>query len=62
VNHIDYHENFTAEIFEDLFDKLCANIKECYRPVNIHMDDAQYYKRRVEQVLTSNSRKDALIA
>jgi len=62
VDHIDYHGNFTAEIFKDLFDKLYANIKERYGPVNIHMDGAQYYKCQVEQVPTSNSRKDALIA
>jgi hypothetical protein len=62
ADHIDYHRNFTAEIFKDLFDKLCANIKECYRLVNIHMDGAWYHKRQVKQVPTSNLRKDALIA
>ena len=62
MDHIDYHGNFTAEIFKDLFNKLCANIKECYGLVNIHMDSAQYHKHRVEQVPISNSRKNALIA
>ncbi|CAB4424159.1 unnamed protein product [Rhizophagus irregularis] len=62
ADHVDYHGNFTAEIFEDLFDKLCANIKEQYGSVDIHMDGARYHKRRTEQVPTSNSRKDVLIA
>ena len=62
VNHIDYHENFTAEIFKDLFDKFCINIKKYYGPVNIYMNNTWYYKHRVEQVLTSNSKKDILIA
>jgi len=45
ANHIDYDGNFTAEIFEDLFDKLCANIRERYGPADIHMDGARYHKR-----------------
>ncbi len=45
ADYINYHENFTAKIFEDLFDKLYANIKEHYEPVNIHIDSAQYHKR-----------------
>jgi len=62
ADHIDYHENFIAEIFKDLFDKFYANIKKRYGSVNIHMDGARYHKRRIKQVLTSNSRKNALIA
>ena len=61
ADHVDYHGNFTAEIFEDLFDKLCANINDRYGSVDIHMDGAHYHKRRAEQVPTSNSRKDELI-
>ena len=49
----DYHGNFNAEIFEDLFEKLCAGIKDRYGPVCIHMDGARYHKRRAEQVPTS---------
>jgi hypothetical protein len=45
VDHVDYHGNFTAEIFENLFDKLYANIKEQYELVDIHMDGARYHKR-----------------
>ena len=61
ANNVDYHGNFTAEIFEDLFDKLCANIKKCYGSVVIHMDGTKYHKRQIEQVPTSNSRKDIMI-
>jgi transposase len=62
ANHVDYYGNFTAEIFEDLFEKLCINIMERYGPVDIHMDGACYHKRRIEQVPTSNSKKDVLMA
>ena len=62
MSNVDYHGNFTADIFEDLFDKLCANIKERYGSVDIHMGGARYHKRRIEQVLTSNSKKNTIIA
>ena len=52
ADHVDYHGNFTAEIFENLFDKLCANIRERYGPVDIHMDSARYHKCRIKQVPT----------
>ena len=62
ADHVDYHGNFTAEIFEDLFDKLCANLKEQYGSVDIHMDGVQYHKRRVEIVPSSNAKKDVIAA
>ena len=62
ADHVDYHRNFTAEIFEDLFEKLCANLKEQYGSVDIHMDGARYHKRQIEQVPSSNAKKDAIIA
>ena len=62
ADQTDYHGNFNAEIFEDLFEKLCAGIKDRYGPVCIHMDGARYHKRRAEQVPTSNSKKDVLHA
>jgi DDE superfamily endonuclease len=60
ADNVDYHGNFTADIFEDLFDNLCANVKELYGPTVIHMDGARYHKRRVEQVPTSNAKKAIL--
>ncbi|PKY48010.1 hypothetical protein RhiirA4_463452 [Rhizophagus irregularis] len=48
-NQVDYHGNFTAEIFEDLFSTLCETLQEKYGSVCIHMDGASYHKRRVEK-------------
>lgn len=62
VDHVNYHSNFTAKIFEDLFEKLCDDIKRCYGLADIHMDGARYHKHRIEQVPTSNSNKNAMIA
>ncbi|GBC35133.2 conserved hypothetical protein [Rhizophagus irregularis DAOM 181602=DAOM 197198] len=56
-NQVDYHGNFNAEIFEDLFSTLCKALYEKYGPVNIHMDGASYHKRRVENIPTSNTKK-----
>jgi transposase len=60
-NQVDYHGNFNAEIFEDLFSTLCQTLYENYGPVNIHMDGASYHKRRVETIPSSNSKKQELI-
>ncbi|CAB4413551.1 unnamed protein product [Rhizophagus irregularis] len=43
-NQVDYHGNFNAEIFEDLFSTLCKILYENYGPVSIHMDGASYHK------------------
>ncbi len=43
-NQVDYHENFNAEIFENLFLILYKTFYEKYRPVNIHIDEVRYYK------------------
>src|SRR5947208_12443042 len=42
---VNYHGNFNAEIFENLFSTLCKTLYEKYGPVNIHMDGASYHKR-----------------
>ena len=58
---MDYHGNFNAEIFEDLFSMLCSTLHEKYGPVNIHMDGASYHKRQVESVPTSSTRKQEIV-
>ena len=60
-NQVDYHGNFTAEIFEDLFSTLCKTLHEKYGPVCIHMDGASYHKRRAESIPTSSARKQEII-
>jgi hypothetical protein len=42
----DYHGNFTAELFEFWFKKLCQTLQACYGQCLIHMDGASYHKRR----------------
>ncbi|CAB4474390.1 unnamed protein product [Rhizophagus irregularis] len=60
-NQMDYHGNFNAEIFEDLFSTLCETLHEKYGPVNIHMDGASYHKRRVENIPTSSTKKQEIV-
>ncbi|GBC24639.2 fatty-acid amide hydrolase 2-B-like [Rhizophagus irregularis DAOM 181602=DAOM 197198] len=60
-NQVNYHGNFNAEIFEDLFSTLCKILYENYGPVSIHMDGASYHKRRVETISSSNAKKQNLI-
>lgn len=60
-NQVDYHGNFNAEIFEDLFLTLCKTLYETYGPVNIHIDGTSYHKRRVESIPTSSTRKQEII-
>ncbi|CAB5092983.1 unnamed protein product [Rhizophagus irregularis] len=61
LNQMDYHGNFNAEIFEDLFSTLCETLHEKYGPVNIHMDGASYHKRRVENIPTSSTKKQEIV-
>jgi hypothetical protein len=56
-NQVDYHGNFNANIFEDLFSTLCKTLHETYGFVNIHMDGASYHKRHVENIPTSSAKK-----
>ncbi|GET50012.1 hypothetical protein H257_11777 [Rhizophagus irregularis DAOM 181602=DAOM 197198] len=58
---MDYHGNFNAEIFEDLFSTLCETLHEKYGPVNIHMDGASYHKRQVENIPTSSTKKQEIV-
>ena len=55
-NQVDYHGNFTGEIFETLFETLCKTIHENYGSVCIYMDGVSYHKRRVESIPTSSAR------
>jgi len=57
----DYHGNFNADIFENLFEKLCESISIKYGAVDIHMDGARYHKRHIESIPTSSSRKAEII-
>ena len=58
---MDYHENFNAKIFKDLFLTFYKTLHENYGSVNIHMDGASYHKRRVETIPSSNAKKQELI-
>lgn len=42
----DYHGNFTSELFEKLFERLCTILTEDYGPCHIHMDGAKYHLRK----------------
>ena len=42
--NLDYHGNFTSDIFEDLLEKLCQSLVP-YGSCIIHMDGASYHKR-----------------
>lgn len=52
----DYHGNFTADLFEKLFKKLCQTLRDDYGPCHIHMDGAKYHVRKVDPQPTSCSR------
>lgn len=52
----DYHGNFTAELFERLFERLCDTLAADYGPCHIHMDGARYHVRKVDPEPTSSSR------
>ncbi|KAH9078621.1 hypothetical protein Ae201684P_019700 [Aphanomyces euteiches] len=41
----DYHGNFTADLFERWFEKLCLTLERTYGKCVIHMDGAKYHKR-----------------
>ena len=57
----DYHGNFNADIFENLFEKLCESISIKYGVVDIHMDGACYHKQCIESIPISSSRKTEII-
>ena len=56
-NQVDYHGNFNTDVFEDLFATLCETISKKYVASIIHMDSARYYKRRIEKIPTSSTKK-----
>ncbi|CAB5317315.1 unnamed protein product [Rhizophagus irregularis] len=62
LNQMDYHGNFNAEIFKDLFSTLCEILHEKYGLVNIHMDGASYHKRWVENIPTLSTKKQEIVA
>jgi hypothetical protein len=45
-NYHDYHGNFTAELFEQIFDRLCKKLEQNYGSCHIHLDGAKYHMRR----------------
>lgn len=53
----DYHGNFTADLFERLFTKLCNTLREDYGAYHIHMDGAKYHVRKVDTQPTTSTRK-----
>ncbi|RHY98802.1 hypothetical protein DYB37_007896 [Aphanomyces astaci] len=57
VDDDDYHGNFTSEIFEDWFTKLCRSLQQDYGACNIHMDGASYHKRITNPCPKVSSRK-----
>jgi hypothetical protein len=61
LNQVDYHGNFNADIFEDLFSTLCKTLHETYGPVNIHINGASYHKQCVENIPISSAKKQELI-
>lgn len=55
-NYHDYHGNFTAELFERLFDRMCLALRNRYGPCHIHMDGAKYHVQKVNPPPTIASR------
>jgi transposase len=60
-DRMDYHGNFNADIFENLFTKLCEQLQQSYGACEIHMDGARYHKRRTEALPTSSARRQAMV-
>ncbi|RIA90710.1 hypothetical protein C1645_823006 [Glomus cerebriforme] len=59
--NLDYHENFNAEIFKNLFTNFCKILSEDYGSVSIHIDGASYHKWRAENIPSSSAKKQELI-
>jgi hypothetical protein len=53
----DYHGNFTANIFELWFGKLCCTLAADYGRCKIYMDGAAYHKRVLNPVPNTQSKK-----
>ncbi|ETV66222.1 hypothetical protein H257_17264 [Aphanomyces astaci] len=62
VDDDDYHGNFTSEIFEDWFTKLCRSLQQDHGACNIHMDGASYHKRITNPRPKVSSRKANILA
>ena len=45
---MDYHENFTAALFNEYFNNLCETLATRYGPCAIFMDGAKYHVSRVD--------------
>lgn len=56
----DYHGNFSAELFEKWFSKLCTTLEEQYGSCIIYMDGASYHKRILNPVPNTSSVKASI--
>lgn len=57
----DYHGNFTADLFEEIFRRLCDQLTLMGFPgCDIHMDGASYHVRDSERPPNKNSKKDVI--
>ncbi|KAG6947152.1 hypothetical protein JG687_00016294, partial [Phytophthora cactorum] len=52
----DYHGNFTTELFETWFSKLCETLATKYGPCKIHHDGASYHKNQINPAPTTRTR------
>lgn len=59
---IDYHGNFTAELFEKWFAKLVTMCDKRYGKCIYIMDGARYHKRQLNKAPTTSDRKETIKA
>jgi hypothetical protein len=60
-DHHDYHGNFTADLFEEIFKRLCDQLTLMGFPgCDIHMDGASYHVRDSEKPPCKSSKKDVI--
>eukprot|EP00644_Phytophthora_capsici_P011078 jgi/Phyca11/110399/e_gw1.18.565.1 len=58
---IDYHGNFTGEIFEKWFESLCILLVQYYGSCRIHMDGASYHKIIEDRAPVSSAVKAKMV-
>eukprot|EP00644_Phytophthora_capsici_P006600 jgi/Phyca11/118592/e_gw1.36.453.1 len=58
---IDYHGNFTGEIFEKWFESLCILLEQYYGSCRIHMDGASYHKVIEDRAPVSSAVKAKMV-
>ena len=52
----DYHGSFNFEIFEDIFEKLCASLTD-YGKCIIHMDGTSYHLQRSNPIPNTKTKR-----